>query len=345
MNRMRLYTATLLVWVAVAAQPVEGAITSVVETDGDAEATDTIVAQWTGQTWPVSVANEPIPGAAIGDSYTVGVFGHMAPAFVDRNHRYSDHSVQATAVPPDFTIPAYLVGQQYIMSGNDNRDNASYRLDVTVDTPSTAYMLIDNRLGGNGNATPPTFGPTAMQWIVDEAWMPTSNGLNRTMDPAVPDEVPIDEGANNSIEQWFSVYKKDFPAGTFSLLQADNAGQNMYGVVVAASGPPLLPGDTDNNGMVEFADFEPIRDNFRKMVSSRALGDLVSNGVVDFDDFRQWKTAFIGGGGSLAGLELGVFGTSVPEPSSAVVLLVSVAMVFPCRIRKRGAATGPEAIR
>ena len=34
------------------------------------------------------------------------------------------------------------------MSGNDNRDNASYRLDVTVDTPSTAYMLIDNRLGG-----------------------------------------------------------------------------------------------------------------------------------------------------------------------------------------------------
>jgi uncharacterized protein (TIGR03382 family) len=92
-------------------------------------------------------------------------------------------------------------------------------------------MLIDNRLGGNA-ADPPTFGPTAMQWIIDEGWLPALNGMNRTANPAVPDEVPLDEGGDNTIQNWFSVYQKQFPAGTFTLRQPDNAGQNMYGVVV-----------------------------------------------------------------------------------------------------------------
>jgi hypothetical protein len=45
--------------------------------------------------------------------------------------------------------------------------------------------------------------------------------------------VGLDEGADGGINQWYSIYRKNFPAGTFSLLQPDNAGQNMYGVVVA----------------------------------------------------------------------------------------------------------------
>ena len=80
-------------------------ITNVVETGGDNEATDTIPAKWTGTTFPVSVANEPVPGLVIGQNYTVGLFGNGAPAFVDRNHRYSNHSVDPAAVPPGFTDP------------------------------------------------------------------------------------------------------------------------------------------------------------------------------------------------------------------------------------------------
>jgi hypothetical protein len=236
MNHVKLCTALLVLWAASAVPVVAQNITNVVETGGDNEATDTITAKWSGQTFNRTVANEPSTGA-VGDPFAVPLFGHLSPTFVDRNHRYSDHSVQATAMPPDFRIPAYLVGGEYIMSGNDNRDNANYRLDVTVSMPSTVYMLIDNRLGGN-NADPPTFGPTAMQWILDQGWIATSNGLNRTMNPAVPDEVPLDEGGNNTIDQWYSVYRRDVPAGTFSLLQADNAGQNMYGVAVVAIPEP-----------------------------------------------------------------------------------------------------------
>lgn len=325
MDRIKLCLAMLVLAAGVATPARAINILNVVETGGDNEPTDTITAKWTGQTWPISVANEPVPGAAVGGSYTTGLFGHEAPGFVDRNHRY--HDDLANNLP----VPAYLVGQEYIMSGNDNRDNASYRLDVSVASASTVYMLIDNRLQDGANGDPPTFGPANMQWILDQNWMATANGLNRLQDPALPDEVAYDEGADGTINQWYSVYKKDFPAGTITLLQPDNAGRNMYGVVIVPSGPPLLAGDTDGNGTVNLLDFEPIRANFRKAVASRSQGDLVGNGVVDFADFRQWKGAFLGAGGSLVGVDLGLVGANVPEPGTLMLVMMLLAGAMPRR--------------
>ncbi len=204
-------------------------ITDVVETGGDNEATDTVTAKWTGVTFVNGVAGEPIPGSGAGDSYTVGLFGNGAPSYVDRNHHYTNAS--GTVL-----IPAYLADGEYIMSGNDNRDNASYTLDVTVSQNVDVYLLIDNRLGSD-NTTPPALGPGAMQWVLDEGWTPVTTGANRTSNSSLPDEVGIDEGADGSINQWFSVYTKFFPAGTFQLKQADNPGNNMYGAVVQAAGP------------------------------------------------------------------------------------------------------------
>ncbi len=91
-----------------------------------------------------------------------------------------------------------------------------------------------------------------------------------------------------------------------------------WGDVIGGPATPILPGDTDGDGNPgEFPDdFEPIRANFRKVVTVRNEGDLVPNGIVDFDDFRQWKTAHLAAGGSMAGIDL--FGENVPEPASCV---------------------------
>jgi hypothetical protein len=97
-------------------------------------------------------------------------------------------------------------------------------------------------------------------------------------------------------------------------------------------GPPPIDGDVNGDGFVTMEDFEPIRANFRNSVSMRAQGDLVRNNVVDFDDFRQWKTAFLAAGGSLAGVDLG-FSENVPEPASAVLVLLA-ASVFMQRRRR-----------
>ena len=64
------------------------------------------------------------------------------------------------------------------------------------------------------------------------AWVPTTNGFNRFASSTRPDEVPIDEGADNTINNYFSVYYKDFPAGTFNLRQPDNSGRNTYSAVI-----------------------------------------------------------------------------------------------------------------
>jgi hypothetical protein len=99
-------------------------------------------------------------------------------------------------------------------------------------------------------------------------------------------------------------------------------------------GPMCILGDTDCNNTVDFADFEPIRANFRMTIDSRGEGDLVRNGVVDFADFHEWKAAFLGAGGSLAGVDLG-FLASVPEPSAALLMLLGAAALVCYQVRSR----------
>jgi len=281
-------------------------IVSVVETGGDNEATDTIPAKWSGQTWQVTVAAEPLLDSVVGANYTAGLFADLSPAFVDRAHRYMSDA----ALP----IPAYLIGKEYILSGNDNRDNATYKLDVTIADPSTVYMLIDNRLSDADGATPPTFDATHMQWIVDQGWAATANGLNRGLNVNLPDELAFDEGADGTVNQYYSVYQKKFLAGTFSLLQAENAGQNMYGVVIAPDGE-IVVGDVNGDEVVDLLDFGVIRDHFRTGAAP-AEGDLNFDGTVDFDDFQIWKTAF--GGGAPA---------NVPEPTTSAIALIACAVM------------------
>lgn len=230
-------------------------ITNVAESGGDNEATDTIPAKWTGVTFPVSVNNEPRPGLTIGQTYAVGLFGDEVPAFVDRNHEW-------TAATPTIPIPKYLVGGEYIMSGNDNRDNAEYLLDVTISKKAFVYMLIDDRLGDASNANPPNFpdwtatrtgAPGAdMAWIIEDGWQPMKTGANRHGNPDWPDHIGMDEGADGAgsgqgVNQWSSIYMKVFEAGTFQIKAPNNNGQNMYGaVVVPYPEKPIVTGSRGN---------------------------------------------------------------------------------------------------
>ena len=98
---------------------------------------------------------------------------------------------------------------------------------------------------------------------------------------------------------------------------------------------PGIPGDVDGDGVVDLFDFDPIRDNFRKPVAGRTQGDLTRDGVVNFSDFHEWKGAFLGMGGSLAGVDLGLL-TNVPEPASLALALL--AWLAGCQsIRRRSA--------
>lgn len=221
-------------------------ITKVVETGGDNEATDTVTAKFTGETFSNGIAGE------FQNPYTVGKFVEDVPAMVDRAHQWNGGT--------DAGLPSYLVGGEYIMSGNDNRDNAAYRLDITVSEPVMVYLLVDNRLTDATAGDPPEGGAdlaswTLMTWLAADGFAPMLNGLNRTGDPSIPDEVGVDEagdgvGPGVSIQNWSSVYARSVPAGTFTIREFNGGGINMYGVVIARS-----PGSPNNPP--EITDLKP----------------------------------------------------------------------------------------
>jgi hypothetical protein len=92
-------------------------------------------------------------------------------------------------------------------------------------------------------------------------------------------------------------------------------------------------GDADCDNDVDLDDFEAIRSHFRKNVSLRADGDLVSNGVVDFADFRQWKGAYLAAGGSLDGMNFDFF--TVPEPHMSVLVVMAASLVGTMSFNRR----------
>jgi hypothetical protein len=246
-------------------------ITGVVESGGDGAPT----AQFTGNTFT---------GPTIG-TYTVPSFNVLVKAYADRIHAWTN----ASGTMP---IPAYLVGHDYIMIRNDNRDNNGglnggsaglYRLDVTVSADVYVYLLIDNRLNDGNNGNPPTFGATNMQWVLDEGWLATTNGFNRSANSAVPDEVGIDESADGTINNWSSIYVKRFPAGTFTLKEPNNASRNMYGVVVVPA-PPSTPIATLISPATNSTPFHPAGSNLVLRLTSATPMDtnsiqLVLNGI------------------------------------------------------------------
>lgn len=204
-------------------------ITNVVETGGDG----TVTAKFTGQTF---TGTSSFPSG----SYTTPNFSLMARVFVDRAHAYSTNGTTP--------LPAYLLGKEYIMIRNDNRDNASFKIDVSVAQDVIVYMLVDNRVGDStATAGNPPFngGPigswSGMTWMAAAGFQPVTTGLNRSSSTSVPDEVGIDESSDGSINNWYSVYAAQFPAGTFSLYQQGLSGNNMYGVVIRSAVPPSPP--------------------------------------------------------------------------------------------------------
>lgn len=95
---------------------------------------------------------------------------------------------------------------------------------------------------------------------------------------------------------------------------------------------PFTPGDTDGNGVVNGDDLTPIRQNYLQAVTMRSQGDLTGDNQVTFADFREWKTAVLGGGGSLDGLDLSF--AAVPEPSAILLALLTACGLSLRRVRR-----------
>lgn len=186
-------------------------------------------------------------------------FGEDVFTFTDRTHQYNGARFTAagalTTTDPgladDVTIglPSYLVGGEYISTRNNNRDNADFRLRITVNQQVNVFLLLDNRIGDNNNANPATLGNGIMDWVLNEGWTMMNTGISPN---GQPDFGAVDEGGSISdfddrpagnvnlgvgagvkINQFWTVWKKNFkPTEVIELKQQNAGGLNMYGVVI-----------------------------------------------------------------------------------------------------------------
>jgi hypothetical protein len=231
-----------------------GLITSVVESGGDGGSA--VPAKFTGQTFTNS--------AGLGE-VTVGFFGEDALAFSDRAHQWNSVT-NHFGVP--IGMPSYLTNGEYIVPGNDRRDNKFYSLTVAVSQSVYVYVLIDNRgsvTNGHANLPPDigigtnSLGLPFMNWVLSNGFAPVRTAKNRRGDLSIPDEVGWDEAASLgvgpgvSVDTYGSVYGKK-TGGTFFLGEyaAGSGGRNMYGAVISTNPPtPVITAvSSDSPGQI-----------------------------------------------------------------------------------------------
>ena len=102
-------------------------------------------------------------------------------------------------------------------------------------------------------------------------------------------------------------------------------------------------GDADLNGIVDFADFQILQNNFGLSSKTFISGDFNGDDLVNFADFQLLQNSFGYQSSVLLGatvtpfnaVEWNAFLATVPEPSSIVLAAVAMAGVVACGIRNR----------
>lgn len=179
-----------------------------------------------------------------------------ALSFNDRTHEHNGPAFDATTGKLSTTgtviagIPPYLLGNDFVQFDNDARDNAGYSAVINTDTPSTFYVLIDNRINGaagtltNPINADPVLGGT-LQWVIDGGWIRMNTGISPN---GQPDYSAVDEsgdgtgiGPGQSIQNFYSIYKFPSIATSVTVKNGAVAGGNMISVVAVPTAPPVVP--------------------------------------------------------------------------------------------------------
>ena len=100
-----------------------------------------------------------------------------------------------------------------------------------------------------------------------------------------------------------------------------------------------LPGDYDENGSVELADYEKWKTDFGMAVATGDGADGNSNGVIDAADYTVWRDYFgAAGSGSAAAIS-----NALPEPGTLLLFGWLTTMLGAARQEKPpNSATGPD---
>lgn len=149
--------------------------------------------------------------------------GELAGAFVDRDYVY-------------INVPPSMIGSDYIMVVNDDRNNKNYELDVTVGEDAVVMLFVDNHLGNNNDDDPPAMANFVMEWVYTLGFISAEMSLE-------VEHNPLGGGG----DEQYTIYWRKVDAGTTITLleQYDGTNVNMYGVAAIAWDSINFPPVTD----------------------------------------------------------------------------------------------------
>jgi hypothetical protein len=93
----------------------------------------------------------------------------------------------------------------------------------------------------------------------------------------------------------------------------------------------ILPGDYNDNGSVDAADYVVWRDNLN--TTNLIPNDTTPEWVME-DDYMVWREKFGSAAGSAAGLD-STFGNAIPEPTTLATVLLGMITMLACGMRRR----------
>jgi hypothetical protein len=217
-------------------------------------------------------------------------FGAGTLVYTDREFAWSNSTTAGN-------IPAYLEGAEYVRTPNDDKSNGAVQIEMSFDQTTELYVLFDDRV-------PPA------NWLTSQF---TDTGANL--------RYLIDE-STQSAGTW-SVWRTTVAAGDDITLGANaTSGSNFGMYAIAAVAVPNLPGDFNDDGVVDAADYTVWRDN-RGAPTDIALngnGDGVPG--VSLSDYEVWRSNFGATSGSLQA------SASVPEPAAVWLLGVCLLLAW-----------------
>jgi len=252
-------------------------------------------------------------------------------------------------------FPSYLVGLEYLQLANSNRNVPDFSLDITFTAPTKAYLFVDNRSNGTGNANnnpnnnEPDLGGV-LTWITDAGWQRVNTGF---MPNGRPDYIAIDESASTAVtpdtrshtaanlvagtgegvNQYYSIYTKSFAAGLQTAVVKNGINNtNFYGMAFATdTGPAAVLGDYNNDAIVNAADYVAWRE--AKSTGATTLTNRdpsrVGNPPVDDLDYTFWKSRF----GATSGSGAVLASAAIPEPGVGCLALIATVICGAARRR------------
>lgn len=286
----------------------------------------------TSVTWSASQANVKLPGV---NSATDGML------FVAPSH--GDNLTNIAAAFPNgdggWTV-SVREDEDFDFTGQTVLDSSQNEFQF-VYIPYTAHNLIGGQVQGSDGSLTHSAGDqffdltrnAAGEYALSVFDSDGTTKLNEGDGMLVLSVAKSMDGAPSFADRSFMSYEYDAESGDFIIqsrqITANNSPQsenqfgellsltdtNFYFAWVDFTNPlsptaPSLPGDYNDNGVVDAADYTVWRD---KLGTTEELPNDDIGGTIGADQYTQWKTNFGNSSGSGAGM-LG--GAAVPEPST-----------------------------